>query len=127
MGHKFVHDEVNIFNLNYIILLNIIPQIMISVFPFYLAFLIACSFYVDGTTAGKPEPPSKGLTGWGKGHQKYRKGADSLVVLTTEGYVEGELNTRGIRVWKGLRYAAPPVGDLRWSDPVPPFALSWSM
>lgn len=44
---------------------------------------------------------------------------DNLVVETTYGPVRGGYNGRA-RVWKGLRYAAPPVGDLRFRAPQPP-------
>ena len=39
-------------------------------------------------------------------------------VKTTNGTVEGTVdNTSGVRAFKGLSYAAPPVGDLRWREP----------
>ncbi|AKK28117.1 carboxylesterase/lipase family protein [Mycobacterium sp. EPa45] len=44
---------------------------------------------------------------------------DSPVVQTSYGPVRGADDGR-VRTWKGLRYAAPPVGDLRWRAPVPP-------
>lgn len=44
---------------------------------------------------------------------------DSLVVETTHGPVRGGEAGRA-RVWKGVRYAAPPVGDLRFRAPQPP-------
>lgn len=37
------------------------------------------------------------------------------------GSVEAE---SGVRVWRGIRYALPPVGELRWRDPVAAPALS---
>jgi para-nitrobenzyl esterase len=45
--------------------------------------------------------------------------SDNTVVETTYGPVRGVDNGR-VRVWKGIRYAAPPVGDLRWRAPQPP-------
>ena len=59
----------------------------------------------------KPKPVSK---------PKNVKDVVPLVIKTTEGFVEGEINKRGARVWKGLTYATPPVGSLRWSDPISP-------
>lgn len=39
-----------------------------------------------------------------------------LVVETEHGKVKG-IETQGIRAWRGIPYAAPPVGDLRWEPP----------
>jgi carboxylesterase type B len=44
---------------------------------------------------------------------------DSLLVQTTEGPVQGYINEAGVRQWKGIPYAQPPVGDLRWEYPLP--------
>lgn len=44
---------------------------------------------------------------------------DDLVVETTHGPVRGA-EDRDIRTWKGIRYAAPPVGELRFRRPEPP-------
>jgi para-nitrobenzyl esterase len=47
-------------------------------------------------------------------------GADSLRVKTDNGMVEGTLtNEQQIRAFKGIPFAAPPVGDLRWQPPQP--------
>eukprot|EP00049_Salpingoeca_infusionum_P005664 m.95101 g.95101 ORF g.95101 m.95101 type:complete len:540 (-) comp13040_c0_seq1:1744-3363(-) len=46
-----------------------------------------------------------------------------LVVDTQYGQVRGSTNDHG-RQWLGIPYTAPPVGDLRWSDPAPP--APWS-
>jgi para-nitrobenzyl esterase len=41
-------------------------------------------------------------------------------VKTTGGVVEGTADSgTGIRAFKGVPYAAPPVGDLRWREPQP--------
>ena len=41
-------------------------------------------------------------------------------VLTVEGgQIEGVVNAEGVAVYKGIPYAAPPVGDLRWKQPQP--------
>ena len=44
---------------------------------------------------------------------------DERVVETTLGPVRGT-DGAGVRTWKGIRYAAPPVGDLRFRVPEPP-------
>jgi para-nitrobenzyl esterase len=41
------------------------------------------------------------------------------VVTTDTGAVAGAVDPAGIRVFKGIPYAAPPVGDLRWKEPQP--------
>ena len=40
--------------------------------------------------------------------------------LTTEGEYMGFLDANGSRAWLGLRFAAPPVEELRWVKPKPP-------
>jgi para-nitrobenzyl esterase len=45
--------------------------------------------------------------------------SSNAIVETTYGPVRG-LDRDDVRVWKGIRYAAPPVGDLRWRAPQPP-------
>ncbi len=45
-------------------------------------------------------------------------------VRTASGVVEGAGAQRsGVRVFKGIPFAAPPVGDLRWKAPQP--VASW--
>lgn len=49
--------------------------------------------------------------------------ADHLVVETAYGPVRGTHGNRAgsqVKVWRGVRYGAPPVGDLRWRAPQPP-------
>ena len=44
---------------------------------------------------------------------------ETLIVRTTYGSVEGERGD-GVSVWRGIPYAAPPVGELRFRKPQPP-------
>jgi para-nitrobenzyl esterase len=41
------------------------------------------------------------------------------VVATDRGQLQGRIE-QGLATFKGIRYAAPPVGDLRWREPQPP-------
>ncbi|MDQ3291276.1 MAG: carboxylesterase family protein, partial [Bacteroidota bacterium] len=45
-------------------------------------------------------------------------------VKTANGQLEGTLEKSGIRVFKGIPFAAPPVGELRWREPQP--VKNWS-
>ena len=45
------------------------------------------------------------------------------IVETQYGKVEGA-NDNGIHSFKGIPFAAPPVGEKRWRSPEPP--LPWS-
>jgi para-nitrobenzyl esterase len=46
--------------------------------------------------------------------------AQNTPVLTVEGgQLEGVVETEGVSLYKGIPYAAPPVGELRWKQPQP--------
>ncbi len=45
-------------------------------------------------------------------------------VKTANGVIEGATLPSGIRVFRGIPFAAPPVGDLRWKAPQP--VKSWT-
>lgn len=43
------------------------------------------------------------------------------IISTTYGKVAGSLSTDGkVKVFKGIPFAAPPIGTLRWKKPMPP-------
>jgi len=45
---------------------------------------------------------------------------DLAVVKTDAGLVSGSTNITGdVHIFKGIPFAAPPVGDLRWKEPQP--------
>ncbi|MGH8302803.1 MAG: carboxylesterase family protein, partial [Steroidobacteraceae bacterium] len=44
--------------------------------------------------------------------------ADRAVVNIAQGVLEGRVDARGVRAFKGIPYARPPVGNLRWKPPV---------
>ena len=45
---------------------------------------------------------------------------DSSLVQTEYGQIEGSSDVENTWAWKGIPYAAPPVGQLRWKAPRPP-------
>jgi para-nitrobenzyl esterase len=47
-----------------------------------------------------------------------------MQVKTSNGIVEGVLEKSGVRSFKGVPFAAPPVGELRWREPQP--AKNWT-
>ena len=51
----------------------------------------------------------------------FRKSANSLEVIKTDaGQISGAINATGdVYAFKGIPFAAPPVGDLRWKEPQP--------
>lgn len=47
--------------------------------------------------------------------------SDSVIVKTESGLVRG-VEKNGVLSWKGVPFAAPPIGKLRWRVPQPPIA-----
>ncbi len=48
----------------------------------------------------------------------------SPVVSVSNGQLRGSLTPNGVAVFKNIPFAQPPVGDLRWREPVP--AKAWT-
>jgi acetylcholinesterase/cholinesterase len=44
----------------------------------------------------------------------------TVLVSTTHGMIQGYVNEANVRQWKGIPYASPPVGDLRFEYPQSP-------
>src|SRR5215467_14636343 len=44
----------------------------------------------------------------------------SPVVAIRQGRLQGYTDQQGVFVYKGIPFAKPPVGELRWAPPVPP-------
>jgi para-nitrobenzyl esterase len=47
------------------------------------------------------------------------QGAGTASVHSASGALEGQVEEGGLRVFRGIPFAAPPVGDLRWKAPQP--------
>lgn len=43
---------------------------------------------------------------------------DSPVTVTTPAGTFRGLLDRGVRAWRGIRFAVPPTGERRWRDPL---------
>ncbi|MFL5742382.1 MAG: carboxylesterase/lipase family protein [Flavisolibacter sp.] len=71
--------------------------------------VLLCTFCILAQAQKKNAPVSSG---------------NSLQVKTASGIVEGVQEKSGIRSFKGIPYAAPPLGNLRWAEPQP--AASWN-
>ena len=55
------------------------------------------------------------------GTVSFKNSANNMEVIKTEaGQISGVINTSGdVYAFKGIPFAAPPVGDLRWKEPQP--------
>ncbi|KAF7616774.1 hypothetical protein AFLA_004828 [Aspergillus flavus NRRL3357] len=65
-----------------------------------MRYLLTVSLALVATVGGNPSEPIVDL-----GYSSYR------------GYYN---TTTGLNIWKGIRYAAPPINELRWQPPVAP-------
>ena len=57
-------------------------------------------------------------------HYGQPPGAAGTIVRTARGELAGQSLAGGVTAFRGIRYAEPPVGDLRWKPPVA--AAPWS-
>ena len=57
------------------------------------------------------------LSGWAVTRQETVSGSPTRVVNTSNGPVRGLMEQGGLHVFKGVRYGAPPVGELRFKPP----------
>ncbi|MGV7206644.1 carboxylesterase/lipase family protein [Oxalobacteraceae bacterium A2-2] len=71
------------------------------------AMLLAASSYAASDTPGVGKP---GVD---------TPGVGTLRVDIADGALQGTLEANGVRAFKGIPYAAPPVGQLRWKAPQP--------
>jgi para-nitrobenzyl esterase len=71
-------------------------------------FFVSAAFLVAASTAVTAQPASA-------------SGSDFVTALTTTGLVRGKVSNDGaVEVFKGIPYAASPVGEFRWKAPRPP-------
>jgi para-nitrobenzyl esterase len=74
-----------------------------------LAVAAVCAF-VSACAKPAPEPEAP------------PKPAAETLRTTAEGDVVGFVGDNGVQTWRGVPFAAPPIGDLRWRAPRPPAA-----
>jgi carboxylesterase type B len=80
-----------------------------------LAILASCQLALTATTISKPFEESL------RKRQATNSSAFPLQVDLGYSIYEGVNNaTSGINLWSGIRFAAPPIGALRWQAPQPP-------
>jgi para-nitrobenzyl esterase len=96
---------------------------------------LACSSDEKAASHGKPDASHPGDASTGSPHHDASTSGDAQhkdvtapVVLTSvievkDGKVQGDVD-RGTRRFRGIPYAKPPVGDLRWKPPAP--AAAWT-
>lgn len=80
-----------------------------------LILLSFCSF--EFTAQSNPHLPRDLLPGRQNGTNTTSSLRIDLGYSIYEGYKD---NKTGLRLWKGIRYAAPPTGKLRWQLPIAP-------
>ncbi|MCX7027824.1 MAG: carboxylesterase family protein [Spirochaetes bacterium] len=87
------------------------PALILAILPGLAAGTL--SLFLFASCAGSPdqhEAAASRLGSW----------TGSRIAATEYGLVRGRPDSLATISWKGLPYAAPPVGDLRWKAPRPP-------
>ncbi len=90
-----------------------------------IMFIIGLSMYVPGLKAQSAnrnaKPEAQGSSVIGQRLPREMRGSTKTPIQTESGLVSGYYNEKtGVTVFKGVPFAAPPVGDLRWKAPQPP-------
>ncbi|MBN1570772.1 MAG: carboxylesterase/lipase family protein [Acidobacteria bacterium] len=57
------------------------------------------------------------LSAWDSNSQEISAGSQTAIVSTSNGPVRGRIEQGGLLVFRGVRYGAPPVGELRFKPP----------
>ncbi|MGH8967680.1 MAG: carboxylesterase family protein, partial [Actinomycetes bacterium] len=84
--------------------------------PAIIAAAAAAAMFTAPPSAARVSPESPTLS-------KTAECAPGTTVRTDKGAVCGTV-ADGVKSWLGIRYAAPPVGNLRWAPPEP--ARAWT-
>jgi para-nitrobenzyl esterase len=61
---------------------------------------------------------------WGRIPAQAQSAAVNPTVTVKTGELRGSLTSKGVVVFKNIPFAQPPIGDLRWREPLP--AKSWA-
>jgi para-nitrobenzyl esterase len=61
---------------------------------------------------------------WGLASIPAKSASPNPMVTVSTGELRGSLTTDGVAVFKGIPFAQPPTGNLRWREPLP--AKSWT-
>lgn len=78
-----------------------------------------CALLAGCASSKVPDRPGSGSAGPGGAVAPWLDGG---LVRVEEGLLRGRTDRGGSLVWRGVPYAAPPLGELRWRPPQPPRA-----
>ena len=95
---------------------------LVGVEPAYVSRRMRAAPAAGSGPRASPEDDRRAAQGDGDGGGRHRGGcATSPSSTPPYGPVRG-VDDGTVKVWKGIRYAAPPAGELRWRAPQPPDA-----